>query len=359
MRASQHDIHFKTRKEVASRAPAGDAPDVDGTQRAPKESSPRAPNVAFILGMGRSGTNFLLDLIDSSPLTHCRNEPDELSGGALESWSGWKIHRSLFAAGDLSRDLREVVLCGGERDRAIPPFKSWLRSAASTPARALSRTTLRKLVPGLGSSEYHLPAALVRSEELFSALHVLKINAAPSVAEVFMSAADDHDAPEARVIHIVRNPAGFLRSWRQRWLKEHDEEQVLAANLERLEEVRHLDPEGGAFISAVPDPNVHEAELLFWRYCTQRIRAAGAGRAAYLEVSYDELARSPLASLREVFAFLDLPWTEEISARVGEMTDRSVDIATAFQAELDDEAISTFERTLGPELCKEFSLKRA
>ena len=41
------------------------------------------------------------------------------------------------------------------------------------------------------------------------------------------------------------------------------------------------------------------------------------------------------------------------------MTERSVDIATAFQAELDDEAISTFERTLGPELCEEFSLTRA
>jgi len=331
---------------------------VDGTQRAPTESSFSDPNVAFILGMGRSGTNFLLDLIDSSPFTHCRNEPDELSGGALESWAEWKIHRSLLGARDLWGDLRRAIVCGGERDRPIPPFKAWVRSAAAAPAKALSRTTLRKLVPGLGGSEYHLPAALVRHEELAAALHVLKINAAPSVAEVFIEAAHGVDIPSARIVHIVRNPAGFLRSWRRRWLAEHDEERVLAANLERLEEVRRLDPEAGALIDLIPDPNVHEAELIFWRYCTQRIRAAGVGRDTYLEVSYDELARSPLSSLREVFTHLDLPWTDEISARVEEMTGSSVDIASAFQAELDEEAISTFERTLGPELCEEFSLKR-
>ncbi len=332
---------------------------MDDIHRAPAEPSSWDPNVAFILGMGRSGTNFLLDLIDSCPIAHCRNEPDELSGGALEAWSEWKIHKSLLGADDLWSDLRRAVVCSGERDRPIPPFKTWLRSAASSPARALSRTTLRKLVPGLGGSEYPLPAALVRSEELTEALHVLKINAAPSVAEVFLGAARDPDICSARVIHIVRNPAGFLRSWRRRWLAEQDEEQVLLANLERLEEVRRLDPEGGAFISAVPDPDVHEAELLFWRYCTQRIRTAGAESAVYLEVSYDELACSPLSYLQEIFEFLDLPWSEDVAARVGEMTSSSEDIATAFQSELDDDAISTFERTLGAELCDEFSLRRS
>jgi hypothetical protein len=309
--------------------------------------------------MGRSGTNFLLDLIDSCPITHCRNEPDELSGGVLEGWSEWKIHRSLFGAADPWSDLRQAAMCGGERDRPIPPYKSWLRDAASTPAKALSKTALRKLVPGLGGSEYPLPAALVRSEELSGALHVFKINAAPSVAEVFTSASDNPSIRNARIIHIVRNPAGFLRSWRRRWLAEHDEEQVLLANVERLEEVRRLDPEGGAFISTVPDPNVHEAELLFWRYCTQRIRTAGAESAEYLEVSYDELACSPLSYLQEIFEFLDLPWSEDVAARVGEMTSSSEDIATAFQSELDDDAISTFERTLGAELCDEFSLRRS
>jgi len=331
---------------------------VEDPFKVPAESPTRDPNIAFLLGMGRSGTNFLLDLLDASALTHCRNEPDELGGGVLEPWSEWKIHRNQSGVDDLWGDLRKVVVRGGERDRPIPPFKDWVRSAASSPAKALSKAALRKLMPGLGGSEYLLPAALVRGDELFEALHVLKINAAPSVAELFMESAADSGAKSAQIIHIVRNPAGFLRSWQRRWLAEHDSELVLRANLERLEAVLRSDPKGGAFISTVRDPDVHEAELLFWRYCTERIRAAGEGRSQFLEVSYDALAGSPLSTLQGVFDFLDLPWTEEVTTRVNKLTESSAAIATAFQAELDDAAFATFERTLGPALCDEFSLSR-
>ena len=111
-------------------------------------------------------------------------------------------------------------------------------------------------------------------------------------------------------------------------------------------------------MSDVVEPNVHEAELLFWRYCTQRIRRAGSGSASYLEVSYDELSRAPLDSMRVVFDFLDLPWTSDTGERVEEMTDRSEDIARAFEAELDDEVLSILDRALGRELCVEFGLER-
>jgi len=332
---------------------------VDAPESAPAESPNVDSPVAFLLGMGRSGTNFLLDLLDTSPLTHCRNEPDELPGGALESWSEWKIHRSLGMEADPWADIRLVIGRGGERDRPIPPWKSWVRKAASSSARALSKKGLRNLVPGLGGAEFRLPPALIRPEEFSKAVHVLKINAAPSVAEVFLEDSDHLEPQRARVLHIVRNPAGFLRSWRRRWLAEHDHDEVLEANLARIEEVLRQDPEGGAFLSAFEEPNVHESELLFWRYCTQRIREAGRRRSGYLEVSYDELSRTPLTSLRVVFEFLDLPWTEDVTARIEEMTDRSVDIARAFEAELDDDALTMFERTLGPELCAEFELSRA
>ncbi|MCH2106112.1 MAG: sulfotransferase, partial [Planctomycetes bacterium] len=278
---------------------------MDSPERSPAGSSSESLDVAFILGMGRSGTNFLLDLLDTCPSTHCRNEPDELPDGALEAWSEWKIHRGGQSADALWGDLHTASARGGERDRPIPSHKSWLRSGAPIPLKALSKTKLRKLMPGLGGAEFSLPSALVRPEALANALQVFKINAAPSVAEVFLG--DLGDGPQAKVIHIVRNPAGFLRSWRRRWLNEHDEEEVRVANLARLDEVLQRDPEGGAFISEVTAPDVHEAELLFWRYCTQRIRAAGAGSAAYLEVSYDELAHAPLVSLGVVFEHLGLP----------------------------------------------------
>ncbi|MCH2103718.1 MAG: sulfotransferase [Planctomycetes bacterium] len=330
---------------------------MNDTQRSAAASSSEGLKVAFILGMGRSGTNFLLDLLDTSPTTHCRNEPDELLGGALESWSEWKIHSGLRGAEDLWPALQRAAASGGERDRRIPTHKTWLRSSASAPLNALSRAKLRKLLPTMSGAEYQLPNTLAQADALAGALHVLKVNAAPSVAEVFLGEPLSEAAPPPKVLHIVRNPAGFLRSWRRRWLVKHDEAEVFAANLARLQAVLKHDPEGSAFVREVQEPDVFEAELLFWRYCTQRIRAAGVGSQGYYEVSYDELAHAPLPSLRGVFDHLKLPWDGQLEARVNQMTGSSVNIADAYQRELDEDARARFERTLGPALVEEFSLK--
>lgn len=314
------------------------------------------PAVAFILGMGRSGTNFLLDLLDVSERTHCRNEPDELPGGALESWGQWKIHSCKRSGTRHWEELIHAATCGGERDRPTPPWKSWLRQNASTPASALSKSGLRKLLPGLGGAEFKLPHALIRHEELASSLHVFKINAAPSVAELFLkeSASSRERSPE--VVHIIRNPAGFLRSWRRRWLTKHDVHEVLRANRARIQAVLENDPDGGAFMADFDSPDVFESELLFWRYCTQRIRRAGRELESYTEVSYDKLASEPLETLRAIFNELQLPWTDAVNERVTAMTGGSVAIANAYRSELDEETRAMLERTLGEDLFTEFKL---
>ena len=46
---------------------------------------------ALLLGQGRSGTNYLLHLLNQSPLTHCRNEPDEVEDSALRRLSPYRF----------------------------------------------------------------------------------------------------------------------------------------------------------------------------------------------------------------------------------------------------------------------------
>lgn len=361
VRESQHSIHRtraatrQRRPPVAHGPPAVDPPPVNP----PRTAAPSEREITFLLGMGRSGTNFLLDLLDTCPTTHCRNEPDELSGGVLEPWSEWKIHRDPDEATDPWPALLEVLSRGGERDRPIPAWKTWLRTAAAAPTQALSKTGFRKLLPGLGGAEYALPTALIRPEELALASHIIKINAAPAVAELFLRDTLTTPNGDARVLHIVRHPAGFLRSWRRRWLSNHDESEVLAANRARIADVLRVDPNGGAFMATIDYPDVYESELLFWRYCTERIRAVGSGNPSYREVSYDELSDAPLTTLRHVFEFLKLAWTEDIEARVEGMTGSSVDLARAYQSEPHDEAHALFARTLGAELCAEFHLDQS
>ena len=109
-------------------------------------------------------------------------------------------------------------------------------------------------------------------------------------------------------------------------------------------------------MAAVDEPDVFESELLFWRYCTQRIRRAGRGLESYTEVSYDRLASEPLETLRAIFNELQLTWTDAVNERVTAMTGGSVAIANAYRSELDEETRAMLERTLGEDLFTEFKL---
>ena len=65
--------------------------------------SPDPLAYALLIGQGRSGTNYLLSLLDQSAATHCRNEPDQLDSSALSRLAEFR-----FFVGDEPR-LREAL----------------------------------------------------------------------------------------------------------------------------------------------------------------------------------------------------------------------------------------------------------
>src|SRR4051812_20363205 len=85
---------------------------------------PRSPErYVLIAGQGRSGTNWLLEIFDRSPRTHCRNEPNECAGSALsELASGWTFDPELGAELEPVWDeaIARTAASFGDRDHAIP-----------------------------------------------------------------------------------------------------------------------------------------------------------------------------------------------------------------------------------------------
>ncbi|MEQ9482329.1 hypothetical protein [Coleofasciculus sp. F4-SAH-05] len=53
------------------------------------------PDYILIVGQGRSGTNWLLDLLDLSSETHCRNEGDQLATSPLAQLPSPKVRKPL------------------------------------------------------------------------------------------------------------------------------------------------------------------------------------------------------------------------------------------------------------------------
>ena len=292
-------------------------------------SDKSAVNYALVAGHGRSGTDWLLELLDRAATTHCRNEPNEISGNAFEALpSPFVALADPDAVAPLwSSAVAEAAAQMGERDRAPIVSKSHLASwvkgfglvkKLSSP-RARRRWALIR--PAWRRAEWPMPG--LRGVPLT----ILKCNQVPGWARFVL----EHDAGRGRVVQIVRHPGGFLSSWRQHYLAEDDAAEVRRANVARLKQVARVDP---AFAAVMGDPASHdldESELWYWRYSVELIEAAGQAsipaQNAYHRILFEELALDPLEGTRELYGWLGLDWMPDIEESVVALSKGSLTIA--------------------------------
>lgn len=308
-----------------------------------------APPYVLIAGRGRSGTNFLLSLLDHSPSTHARNEPNKLPDSALARLpGGWVVGQAEDALNERwDAAVHTTAMSMGERDhRADAPKKHLHNVARNIGIYRLidspkARSVLRTFMPSLRGHEWPVPSILANRAALREALPVLKLNQAPGWFHWIL-----HNRPQARVIHIVRHPGGFLNSWTNRWLNTHDAARVHADNLARLKTIAVGSPVWGERFGDIDAMSVEESELWFWRYTNEVIHEAGKGRDNYLLVNYDELSSQPMDLARRVYLFCGLPWTDAIEQRVRATSKESESIATAWRDKLSDEQIALVMRFL-------------
>ncbi len=307
---------------------------------------------ALLVGQGRSGTNFLLALLDRSPRTHCRNEPDQLAGSALAALGEFR-----FFVDDLPRlaalydaRFREAALCVGPRDHHARVEKDWLRPGLGGPGYfylrqryLLLERVLRRRHP-MDGRELRYPSWMVERDRLERSLHVFKLNAAVGLAGWAL----EH-RPEARVLHLVRHPGGFLRSWLERWVRREDErerERSTRAGVERLRGLARREPRWAALLGDVDALGRAEGELWWWRWVNEALHEAGRGRRGYRLVLYEELSARAVEVGRAVFGCCSLPWDRELEQRVLGLARGSEAIARAWKDELEPESVALVERVL-------------
>jgi hypothetical protein len=310
---------------------------------------------ALLIGQGRSGTNYLLALLDQSRATHCRNEPDQLDGSALAALAPFR-----FFADDEARlaelyepAVRRAARCIGPRDRVLDVEKDWLRPGARRLGAFLLRQrwrlmerVVRRRAP-MDGKEHVLPRWMADHARLERSCHVLKLNAAAGTGAWVLRA-----RPDVRVLQIVRHPGGFAKSWLTRWVRGEggmDRGRGTADCLvdeDRLREVARRDARWARLFGDVDAMSRAEGELWWWRWVNETLHAAGAGRAGYALVLYEELARAPERVAAEAYRALDLDFDAEVAARVRALSRDAETIAHAWKDALAPELVALVEKVL-------------
>lgn len=291
------------------------------------ESPNRSHRFAYVViaGQGRSGTNWLLDILDHSPHTHCRNEPDRMALSPFWRLSAKALPVLEAEHQDFARGWQEAVDWAvarhGVSDRGAVCRKRHLYAASYYTGlerryhESGFRALLRPFRPELAGDEWKLPRLVGSRRRLSDACCVLKINQMPGWARWIL-----RSRPDVGVIHIARHPGGFLSSWKERYLAGQSATAVKEASLDRWRQITAREPGGLPPVETAAQMEVDEIELSFWKYSTEAIDLAGQGGSAYLRVLYEQLAADPIEVARGIYKFCDLPWKPAIAVRIARMS---------------------------------------
>lgn len=321
----------------------------------------------IVTGSGRSGTNWLLNLLDLHYETHCRNEPEDSPNTPMNNPSFRRHFGPLELDDTWDSAVDWAATHIGDRDRAPLLPKIYIHPWAMRLGlekiyyKIGARNLLCYFDPTKGKSDWELPWWIGSKNKLRQAIPVLKL---PSTHRLVMWVLENR--PNTQVVHMVRHPGGTMSSWKSRYLEQNDEEKVLAANLARLHEVVKQSPEWGPVFGNIDNMEVMEAEAWYWSYATSMLHRFGEGRSNYYSLTYEALVGDQIENLKRVYQAVGLGWSDDIEQYISQS--RSADnrrdwtgkvgasraVAESWQRKLSDKETGFIQRALAASACADW-----
>ncbi len=324
-------------------------------------------NPILLAGSGRSGTNWLLNLLDLHPDTHCRNEPDAILDSLVRRMAYSHAGPPLELEDVWDEALDEAAMSVGFRDRAPQRAKNHMHAwsfaigLAQLSYRKGVREAIGPIYPSLGRQHWRLPWWVGSRKRLENAIPVFKFAGPHRWIEWALE-----NRPGAKVVHMVRHPGGVMNSWKTRYLATHDPAKVLEENVLRLEEIARFCPDWAERFGDIRSMKVMEAEVWNWAYATTVLHGLGEGMPAYYCLLYEDLIADQVNQLRRIYEACALEWRDDIAealdARSGADEKRywsdkvvaSGSIAKGWKEKLTDEERGFVERALAASVCADW-----
>jgi hypothetical protein len=255
----------------------------------------------LLFGMPRSGTTRIAKILDSDPGTLYRHEPDSYGRmnflpavpDAGESDDRAAAIRAFYAG---LPDVRDTKIAGTDPffpKRYLGPIASGWNMAAVVGTKAVARVLGERPVP------LWLPARARREARL-----VMKsIESVPRMGLVARA------MPEARIVHILRHPYGFLASMlRGKYGQRFTDSDSIGEDLGLLEPLCRSDAgrRHGVELEALRDAT--PAERLAWQWVLSNDKAIAdtAGLDNVTTVRYEDLCEDPAGEAERLFAWCGL-----------------------------------------------------
>jgi hypothetical protein len=288
---------------------------------------------AIVTGSGRSGTNWLLTMLDASSETHCRNEPHAIANSPFhkipDSPLDKEYDETISTYWDAFADWTANTF--GERDHKIINPKnhiypwSQITGLAAMPGRPKVQKTLRPIIPALKRGEWPMPFWLGKSEKLSQALAVFKI-IGPNFP-VWKTEWILQNRQHIPIIHIIRHPGGYLNSSLNRFFSNlsselQESEKQLRQN--RLRMGSSIYPEWADIFGDIESMTLLESIAWFWRFNNEILYQVGKQSSNYLPIVYEDLAQRPVELAKKVYEHCHLRWTTDVEVRIQHGLDQSM-----------------------------------
>lgn len=317
--------------------------------------STKTPPYILIVGHGRSGTNWLLDILDASPNTHCRNEPDETANSSLEYMKSLRFSEKAleYVTDNWEERVNLSRISMSERDHHIDTSKNHIYALSqktglvSLPVRPKIKRALRIFVPNLWKGEWPVPWWISNRSDLENSCTILKMNM------LFASFVNWHleKYPHIPVLHIVRHPCGYLNSSINRFFSKCSLVKI-SQEYDLYQAMLHTTilnaPNWTKHLGELETMDLFETVIWFWRLNNEIINLFGRSYPNYRVVVYEKIVINPLINSKKIYDFCGLEWTEKIKTIItkglkksvwGDLSIDPIDNAEAWKKQLKPEYI--------------------
>jgi hypothetical protein len=255
-------------------------------------------------------------------MTFCRNEANSLVGG---SFSHLKRNFYIADSENISMEawnkaINEASISIGIRDRIgqyekqyISPWKLYFIGKQML-ARGKVRSFLAIFDSRFGCEEFRIPRLYIKKDIFSSTMPVFKLNLSQDwILNVF------NLDTRMQVIHNIRHPKAFLRSWSNRYAAGAGEEKVFANNLKTLPRIYEHFGYSGARFQKFSVETLLKSELWRWRYVHEPMFLALNGHERYALVTYEEYEANPAKSVERIFNFAGLDFDHDVQEKLRAM----------------------------------------
>jgi len=261
----------------------------------------------MIFGSPRSGTTWLGKLFDSHPDVFYLHEPDsvlvdrdipfQVNAAELETYL-------VPATEYLSRlmDIRDIKATGSLpifRKNYRNPFMHMVRCGYVYSAKALQR--------GIGAEKLRnidVPDCFAEAKKANCQLVIKSVNSLNRVS--LFSAV----RPEARMLHLIRHPCGYVASLLRGIRMNLLQGKSFMPAISRMPEAKQR----GFTLDYFKNLTIEEWFACMWMIQNEKTMNEMHGKACYKLVVYEELCQDPVQLTRELFEFSALRWSSQTEA---------------------------------------------